>query len=242
MKSMKCCFALTIVSALTVAGCSDWSRREMADPRIADPSSPIVFLTDPTEPPFSYRDKSGKIVGKDIEIARRIAAKMEKDLVVKDVPFNDIMPTLKAGKADIGIASIIITPARGRDVDFSVPYADGGMCFLYRKDGKKPRMSQIANLRVGVQIDSIEDIYLCRHGGDPVRFPDLRKALTALDGGDIDAVFFDVPQLKHLAETSGGRLLVTPPETLEKYGVAVDKRRPDVLAAANAVIREGGAE
>jgi hypothetical protein len=34
-------------------------------------------------------------------------------------------------------------------------------------------------------------------------------------------------------------LAVTPLETRDGYGVAVDKRRPDVLAAANAVIAEG---
>ena len=44
------------------------------------------------------------------------------------------------------------------------------------------------------------------------------------------------------AERSGGRLAVTPQVTREFYGVAVDKRRPDVLAAANAVIAGGGAE
>ena len=46
-------------------------------------------------------------------------------------------------------------------------------------------------------------------------------------------------QLETKAASSGGRLLVTPLETRYIYGVAVDKRRPDVLAAANAVIAEG---
>ena len=44
------------------------------------------------------------------------------------------------------------------------------------------------------------------------------------------------------AAASGGRLAVTPLETRDLYGVAVDKRRPDVLAAANAVIAERGAK
>ena len=55
---------------------------------------------------------------------------------------------------------------------------------------------------------------------------------------------FDGMQLKTLAEASGGKLAVSSQETREYYGVAVDKRRPDVLAAANAVIAEmkGGAK
>ena len=55
-------------------------------------------------------------------------------------------------------------------------------------------------------------------------------------------MFFDSIQLRAKAEASGGRLVVMPLETKDFYGVAVDKRRPDVLAAANAVIAEGGAK
>ena len=50
------------------------------------------------------------------------------------------------------------------------------------------------------------------------------------------------PPLNATAESSGGRFVVMPLETRDGYGVAVDKRRPDVLAAANAVIAEGGAK
>ena len=58
----------------------------------------------------------------------------------------------------------------------------------------------------------------------------------------VNAVLFDGAQLTALAEASGGKLAVSPLQTREFYGVAVDKRRPDVLAAANAVIAEGGAK
>jgi hypothetical protein len=70
----------------------------------------------------------------------------------------------------------------------------------------------------------------------------LRKHAEMLADAGVDAVFFDAMQLKTRAESSGGRLLVTPLETRYIYGVAVDKRRPDVLAAANAVIAEGRAK
>ena len=118
----------------------------------------------------------------------------------------------------------------------------GGACFLYRADGRKPRMSQIATLRIGVEADSVHDLYMCRHGCDPIRFVNLNNAFDALEKDEIDAVFFDSVQLKAWAASSGGRLAVTPLETRDLYGVAVDKRRPDVLAAANAVVAEGSAK
>jgi len=228
-----------ILALAAIVGCSDQAARKDVDPRIADASRPLVFLTYPTEPPCSYIDGDGKVVGTDVDLARRIAAKVGRKLVVEAVEFNDILPRLKEGSADFGIATIIITDARLRDVDFSEPYATGGACFLYRKDGRKPRMSRISTFRVGVESDSVHDLYLCFHGGDPMRFISLKDALDSLEKGRIDAVFFDSVQLKDKAAASGGRFVVTPLETKDCYGVAVDKRRPDVLAAANAVIAEG---
>ena len=231
-----------ILALFALVGCSDRAARQGVDPRIADESRPLVFLTYPTEPPCSYIDASGAIVGTDIDMARRIAGKMGRKLVVEGVEFNDILPRLKEGSADFAIATIIMTDTRRRDVDFSEPYATGGACFLYRSDGLKPRMSQLAVLRIGVEADSVHDMYICFHGCDPKRFVSLRDAVNALEHDVVDAVFFDSVQLKAMAEASDGKLLVSPLETKDLYGVAVDKRRPDVLEAANAVIAEGGAK
>ena len=227
---------------LAIAGCSDRSGRQAANPRIADASCPLIVVTQPTEPPYAYRDSSGAIVGKDVDLARRIAAKMGRKLVVEGAEFAEILPRLKAGTADMGIATITITDARLKDVDFSRPYDMGGACFLYWKGGTKPRMSQIASLRIGVETDTVEDLYLCRHGCDPVRFLNLVDAIAALKNNKVDAVFSDVPHLKVAADESGGRLEITPPVTRDLYGIAVNKQRPDVLAAANAVIEEGDAK
>ena len=235
--AMRLCMLLALAA---IAGCSDRAARQAVDPRIADPSRPLVFLTHPTEPPSSYRDASGAIVGSEVDLARRIAAKMGRQLVVEGVKFSDILSRLKAGTADFGIATITITDARLHDVDFSRPYATGGACFLYIDGGTKPRMSQMASLRIGVESDTVEDLYLCRHGCDPIRFPTLGEAMVALESNKIEAVFSDIPQLRAIVEKTAGRFVRTPPETRDSYGVAVDKRRPDVLEAANAVIAEGG--
>lgn len=234
---------LCILLALAAfAGCSDGNGSGSVDPRIADASRPLLLVTFPSVPPFSYRNEAGEIVGTDIDLARRIAARMGRELVVECANFTEILPRLKAGTADMGIAAIAITDARRRDVDFSEPYDECGGCFLYSKDGRKPRMSQISTCRVAVESDTVDDLYLCQHGCDPMRFAHVNEALEALEKDEVDAVFFDAMQLKARAESSGGRLLVTPLETRYIYGVAVDKRRPDVLAAANAVIAEGRAK
>ena len=234
---------LCMLLALAVfAGCSDKDRRETVDPRVTDTSRPLLFLANPTEPPCCYRNEAGEIIGTDVEFARKIAAKMGRKMVIEGVDFIEILPRLKAGTADFSIATITMTEARRRDIDFSEPYGEGGARFLYRTDGKKPRMSQLNAIRIGIESDSAHDFYLCLHGCDPKRYIRIQDAIAALRRDEIDAVLFDGAQLTALAEASGGKLAVSPLQTREFYGVAVDKRRPDVLAAANAVIAEGGAK
>ena len=229
---MKALCAIVLLLTAFVAGCSDTAATAV------DPSAPLVFLTHPTTPPCCWTNAAGQCEGTDVDLARRIAAHLSRALVVEAVAFEEIIPRLKAGTADFGIATITITEARRLDVDFSAPYATGGNCFLYRSDGPRPRMSRIASLRVGAEPGTTGDLYLCNHGADPVRFARVADAVAALAKGDIDAVFFDAVPLRSWAAQSGGCLVASPLETREGYGVAVNRRRPDVLAAANAVIAE----
>lgn len=226
--------------AALFAGCSDEKSEKSVARSVVDPHRPLVFLTHPTEPPCSYVNEKGEFAGTNIELAKKIAAELGVELKIEGVEFDTIIPRLKAGTADLGIATITITEARRKDVDFSVPYEMGGVCFLYRADGVKPRMSQLASLRVGVESGTLEDLYLCHHGCDPVRFANMDDAIGAMTEKKVDAVFFDAIPLRYRAETSGGKFLVTTLETREHYGVAVSKGRPDVLAAANKVIAKGG--
>lgn len=226
-----------ILAVAVLLGCSE-RETEAVKPRVVDPAAPLVFVTHPTDPPCSYTNELGECVGTDVDLARKIAAKMGRNLVCKAIDFERLIPSLKEGAADFAIATITITPARRRDVDFSAPYATSGNCFLYRKDGPMPRMSQVSALRIGAEAGTTGDLYLSQHGCDPVRYARMNDAIAALLRGDVDAIFFDAIPLQTWANRSGGALVASPLVTREGYGVAVDKRRPDILAAANAVIAE----
>ena len=233
----------SVVVLAALWGCSERGT-DALPPRVVDPAAPLVFVTHPTDPPCSYTNAQGECVGTDVDLARKIAAKMGRELVCRAVDFERLIPMLKEGKADFAVATITITPARRRDVDFSAPYATSGNCFLYRKDGPKPRMSQVSALRIGAESGTTGDLYLSQHGCDPVRYARMNDAIDGLLRGEVDALFFDAIPLQAWADRTGGTLVASPLVTREGYGVAVDKRRPDILAAANAVIAEqqGGAK
>ena len=230
------------VLTLTLAGCCGEPRAEdsATDDRT---DGPLVLAMMPNLPPYAFLDPAtGEVSGIDVDIVRAAATRLGRELEIRQVPFAEMLPSVKNGTADFAAAAITITDGRLRDADFSDSYAEEGCAFLYRAADPPPDIINAESLRVGVVESMTGDFYLTRHGIEPFRFESLPELVTNLVADNLDAVFYDRPALVVEAETSGGMLAVTPLETREHYGIAVRKGRPDLLEAVNTVIRERNGE
>ncbi len=92
----------------------------------------LVFGTSATTEPFSFV-RSQEIVGMDIEMAARVARKLNKELKVVNMDFGAMIPALDAGKVDMIGALITITDERAEKVLFSEPYYTGGIAALVKE-------------------------------------------------------------------------------------------------------------
>lgn len=223
---------LVLGAALLVLGCGP-------APRPVDESKgPLRMGVDLETPPYQYRNEKGEIVGTEIDLAKAVAAKMGRPLEFHVVPFENILPQICSGEIDFSIAMISVTPARQRDVEFSIPYETQGCCFLYRTGETVPTMVTGQRLRVGTISATTPDIYLSLHALNPRRYKTGDELVAALGAGRIDAAFYDAVPLQHAAAKSGGKFSVTPLETREKYAIAVRRGLPRLLAACNEAVRE----
>jgi polar amino acid transport system substrate-binding protein/arginine/ornithine transport system substrate-binding protein len=75
-------------------------------------------------PPFSMIAPDGKLGGFDIDIANAICAQMKAECSFVQQEFDGMIPALNARKFDMIVASMTITEARRKSVDFSDPYYD----------------------------------------------------------------------------------------------------------------------
>lgn len=89
----------------------------------------LKIATNATFPPYEFYE-NGKITGIDIDIARAVADKLGKRLIVSDMEFDAIIPAVQSGKADMGVAGITITPERLKNIDFSISYAKSQQAVL----------------------------------------------------------------------------------------------------------------
>lgn len=240
----RCFFvACAAVAAVAAAGCGR-GEGDGAATGVRE-NGPLVLASMPNLPPYAFLDpESGEVCGIDVDIVQAAAERLGRRLVIRAVPFAELLPSVKNGTADFAASAITITEGRMHDADFSESYAEEGCAFLYRTGDPPPTMIRAEGLRVGVVESMSSDFYLTRHGIEPFRFRSLPELVEELGAGRLDAVFYDQSALVAEAEASGGAFAVTPRETREFYGIAVQKGRPELLAAVNAVIRErkaGGA-
>ena len=66
--------------------------------------------------------KDGRMTGFDIELVERFAASLGKTVALTSMHFDSLTAAVEAGKVDLIISSIYITPERQQRIDFSAPY------------------------------------------------------------------------------------------------------------------------
>jgi polar amino acid transport system substrate-binding protein len=82
------------------------------------------------QPPLNATTKDGKIIGLDADIAQAIATSMNVKLRFSKMPFSELLPALQAGKVDMIVSGMTMTPDRNLKVAFIGPYHVSGKGIL----------------------------------------------------------------------------------------------------------------
>jgi polar amino acid transport system substrate-binding protein len=141
-------------------------------------------------PPFGFVDKSGNLVGMDIDLANMIAKEMDVKVRFEIVPIPARIPTLLTGKVDMLIAVMGSTPQRALQVMYSNPYVviDLG---VYAADKVNPitDRADLKKLKISVGKGTTSDVWLSENvpGIQLVRFEDAPSAIAAFMSGQTDA-------------------------------------------------------
>lgn len=83
--------------------------------------------------PWAMRDKSGNLIGFEIDVARQLARDMGVKAEFVPTRWSGIVPALLTGKFDIIIGGMGINPERNLKVNFSIPYDSTGMAIVANK-------------------------------------------------------------------------------------------------------------
>jgi glutamine transport system substrate-binding protein len=190
----------------------------------------VNVVTDPSFVPFEMMDQeTGEMVGFDMDIINEVAKRAGFEVNLTTMEFAGIIPAVQTGSQEIAIAGTTITEERAEIVDFSDPYYDSGLKIIVRADNDNVEtIDDLADLSIATRIGSTSYDFLQQELGedaDITPYPAMSDMYMALLGRNVDAVFYDAPNVSYFAQTRGeGRTKVVGPlYEGQQYGIVFHK-------------------
>ncbi|WP_028583221.1 ABC transporter substrate-binding protein [Desulfogranum mediterraneum] len=192
-------------------------------------------------PPMVYRGPDG-LIGLEIAFARGLADYSGRRLKLVRLPWEEQIPALVAGKTDIIMSAMTITPARSYRLSFVQPYMATSQIALVRgPDYNRYSDGFPALLNPGVRVGTVSgtsgDLFVAQNKARGVRttFSRSEQAVRALLAKEIDALVYDLPGSLYYASlyADQGLVAVIQPMTREQLAWAVGSDQQQLLEQAN---------
>lgn len=199
----------------------------------------LVLATEAGFAPYEYY-KDGKIVGVDIDIAKEIAKRLDKKLVVKDVSFDFLINEVKSGKADFAAAGISITEEREKEVDFTDEYTISNQVVVVRKDSALRDFSELKNKKIAAQLGTVADLYVSENYKDATLVTH-KKYLSAVEdvkSKKVDCLIMDELPAKEIVKTNSELKVMDGILFQDKYGMIVKKGNTELKERINEILKE----
>ncbi len=119
-------------------------------------SSTLVVGTNAEFPPFTFISDR-EIVGFDIDMAKEVAKRMNKEIEIKDMSFDALLPSIALNDVDIIAAGMTITEERAKRALFTKPYHQGDPLVVVRLPMEEFSLS---GKNIGVCEGYTHDLYL----------------------------------------------------------------------------------
>ena len=199
----------------------------------------LVMVTEAGFAPFEYY-QNNEIVGVDVEIAKEIANKMGKKLVIKDVAFDSIINEVKSGKADIGAAGISYTEERSKQVDFSSDYFTSKIIVIVKDSDNEIDFNNFGTIKIAVQLGSTADTFVTNNykNATITRQKKYLAAIEDLKNDKVDCVVMDELPAKQILSNNTNLKILNKILSSENYGMVVKKNNKELLNTVNEVIED----
>jgi polar amino acid transport system substrate-binding protein len=129
----KACSLILAVAVTMLLVAADTAVAGKAMDSILKKGELVVAITG-TQPPLNVKNKEGKIIGFDADIAELIAKNMNVKIKFAVMPFPDLLSSLKAGKVDMVLSGMTMTLERNLHEAFIGPDYISGKGILTKTD------------------------------------------------------------------------------------------------------------
>lgn len=200
-----------------------------------------------TYPPFNFKDpKTGQLAGYDVDVAKLVCARLGVKPEFVTTEWAAILAGLGAGKYDVIVSQVGITPRRQQAFDFSRPYTYSAPQLIVRRNETTTyrSLADLKGRKVGVGQGSVFEQQARAMPGIEVKsYPAAPENLQDLAFGRIDAALNDSLMVAYLLKNSqlpiraGARV-----GDVERMGIAFRKGNPTFHAAVDKALDDARAD
>ena len=193
--------------------------------------------------PWSFLGDDDQLTGFDVEVARAIAAKLGVEAEIIPGEWDGLFAGMDAGRYDIVVNGVEVTPERTEKYDFADPYAYIRTALIVRGDNEDIKTfedlkgKQTANSIASTYMYLAEDYGATCYGVDT-----LDETLTMVLQGRVDATLnANVSYTDYMAQHPDANLKVVA-TTEDATNVAIPMRKGEETASLREAINKAIAE
>ena len=195
--------SLSLLGVTALTGCSPQNNDQTAQPSASESSQTetgsdllaqiqekgeIVIAMEGTWAPWTYHDENDELVGYDVEVGKAIAEKLGVTATFVEGEWDGLLAGLDAGRYDIMVNGVGITPDRQEKYDFTTPYAYNRTAVIVRGDYNE--IASMEDLNGKNTANTISSTYAEQaeaYGATVTGVDDLNQTIELLLAGRIDA-------------------------------------------------------
>ncbi|MBT4962954.1 MAG: amino acid ABC transporter substrate-binding protein [Francisellaceae bacterium] len=197
----------------------------------------LIVGVSPDYPPFEF-SRSNKIEGYDIDLVTEIAKQMNKDLEIKDMEFNALIPSLTTNKIDIAISGLTINESRIKNIDFSIPYFKVKLAALSKPNFIIMKIEDLAGKSIGVQTgSSFEQYAKTLNNVTIISQSNNLQLIQELLIGRVDAVFCENSQADEFTKQYNIQQVILDGALDSEYAMAF-KKNNEIQEKINSIIKQ----
>ena len=206
----------------------------------------LVNGIDADFPPFAFVDKTGVPDGFDVAVINSIAEKRGLKVEHRQMNWDGIIASLKAGKIDMIASGMSITDARKKEVDFTLPYYKISQVLVVPKDSSLTAAEAMSGgNRIGVQRGTteakwMEENLIKKEGKkfELVYYDSAPLSVEDVINGRIVAAAMDDAPAKDIEQRQPVKVLGTFGMPEEEFGYAVRKEDGELLKTLEEGLKE----
>lgn len=186
------------------------------------------------QPPYVMHGAAGELMGFDIDLARSLAGAMNVEVQFVEMPFEELLTSLKKKKIDIVLSGLDITLERSSNALFAGPYSMSGKSILTSKaaaekftNSESLNQDTVKAVTLGGST-SAEFVKIAMPKAQLITVKDYSEAIDMIKNNSADVMIADmaVCALSVMLNPAANLATASQPLSLQPVGLAVNYKHP----------------